>query len=266
MAKRFYWNELTSPEFSALDPANTVAILPLASTEQHGPHLPVATDVAIAQGMLDTLQENIPDNLDVLVLPVQEIGKANEHIHGPGTLSFGADLLIPAWTTIGEKVAAAGLRKIIMVNSHGGNLDIMSIVAREMRVRFEMVAVATQWARFGTPDGMISEEERTYGIHGGEVETSLMLHFRPELVKMENAENFASLAKWQKENTRRLQPTPPNALAWVAHDLNPKGALGNAAIATAEKGAAIARHQIEGFIELVEDVVAYPLDKLYTPA
>ena len=266
MAKRFYWNELTSPDFAALDAETTVAILPLASTEQHGPHLPVATDVAIARGMLDTLQEHIPDHLDVLVLPVQEIGKANEHIHGPGTLSLGADLLIPAWTAIGEKVAAAGLRKLIMVNSHGGNLDIMHIVAREMRVRFNMAVVSTQWGRFGHPEGMISDDERTFGIHAGEVETSLMLHFRPELVKMEYAENFASLAEWQKENTRHLQPLPPNALAWIAHDLNPKGAVGNAAAGTAEKGSAIAKHQVAGFIELIEDLKAYPLDRLYSPA
>ncbi|MGV0876349.1 creatininase family protein [Martelella sp. FLE1502] len=265
MAKRFYWNELTSPDFAALDAEKTIAILPIASTEQHGPHLPVATDVAIARGMLDTVQAMLPDDLDVLVLPVQEIGKANEHVYGPGTLSFGADILIPAWTAIGEKVAEAGLRKMIIVNSHGGNLDIMHIVAREMRVRFNMAVVSTQWGRFGHPEGMISDEERTYGIHAGEVETSLMLHFRPELVKMEHAENFASLAKWQKENTRHLQPIPPNSLAWIAHDLNPKGAVGNAAAGTAEKGKAIARHQAAGFIELIEDLRDYPLEKLYTP-
>jgi len=265
MAKRFYWNELTSPEFKKLDPETTIAVLPIASTEQHGPHLPVATDVAIARGMLDAVQENLPDDLDVLVLPVQEIGKANEHVYGPGTLSFGADILIPAWTAIGEKVSEAGLRKLVIVNSHGGNLDIMNIVAREMRVRFSLAVVATQWGRFGHPEGMISEKERTFGIHGGEVETSLMLHFRPELVKMEYAEDFTSLAEWQKATTKHIQPTPPHALAWIAHDLNPKGALGNAAAGTAEKGAAISKHEALGFIELLQDLKNYPLEKLYQP-
>lgn len=266
MAKRFYWNELTSPEFRDLNPDTTIAILPIASTEQHGPHLPVATDVAIARGMLDTLQKNLPEALDVLVLPVQEIGKANEHVYGPGTLSFSAEVLIQAWTSIGEKVAEAGLKKLIIVNSHGGNLDVMNIVAREMRVRYGLAVVATQWGRFGHPEGMISEEERMFGIHGGEVETSLMLNFRPELVKMEKAENFVSLAEWQKQNTRHMQPTPPHTLAWIAHDLNPNGAVGNASIATVEKGIAIAEHQIAGFIELIEDLTGYPLDRLYKPA
>ena len=147
MAKPFYWNELNTRDFAKLDAEKTIAILPLASTEQHGPHLPVATDVAIANGMLAELKNQRPDDLDILVLPTQEIGKANEHIYGPGTLSYGADLLIPMWTAIGEKVSQAGVKKLVMVNSHGGNLDIMSIVSREMRVRFGMAAVATQWGR-----------------------------------------------------------------------------------------------------------------------
>lgn len=119
MAKRFYWNELTSPEFAALDAETTIAILPVASTEQHGAHLPISTDVTIANGMIAAVRAILPDHLDVLVLPTQEIGKANEHIHGPGTLSFGADILIPGWTAIGQKVAEAGIRKLVIVNSHG---------------------------------------------------------------------------------------------------------------------------------------------------
>jgi creatinine amidohydrolase len=265
MAKPFYWNELNTHDFAGLSPDRTIAILPLASTEQHGPHLPIATDVAIANGMLDELKTQRPDDLDILVLPTQEIGKANEHVHGPGTLSLGADILIPAWTAIGGKVAEAGVRKLVMVNSHGGNLDIMSIVSREMRVRFGMAAVATQWARFGQPEGMISEHEQKFGIHGGEVETSLMLHFRPELVRMVKAENFASRAEEMKKSSRFLQPLPPHALAWIAHDLNPAGVVGNAAAGTAEKGAAICRHQVSGFIELLRDLTNYPLSNLYTP-
>jgi creatinine amidohydrolase len=265
MAKPFYWNELNTHDFAGLSPDRTIAILPLASTEQHGPHLPIATDVAIANGMLAELKTQRPDDLDILVLPTQEIGKANEHIHGPGTLSLGADILIPAWTAIGGKVAEAGIRKLVMVNSHGGNLDIMSIVSREMRVRFGMAAVATQWARFGQPEGMIGEHEQKFGIHGGEVETSLMLHFRPELVRMDKAENFVSKAEWMKENMRVLQPLPPHALAWIAHDLNPAGVVGNAAAGAAEKGAAICRHQVAGFIGLLRDLEAYPLSNLYTP-
>ncbi|MBB4143788.1 creatininase family protein [Rhizobium rhizoryzae] len=265
MAKPFYWNELNTRDFAKLDAEKTIAILPLASTEQHGPHLPVATDVAIANGMLAELKNQRPDDLDILVLPTQEIGKANEHIYGPGTLSYGADLLIPMWTAIGEKVSQAGVKKLVMVNSHGGNLDIMSIVSREMRVRFGMAAVATQWGRFGHPEGMVSAHEQAFGIHGGDVETSLMLYFRPELVHMEHAQNFESKAEWMKSRSRFLQPLPPHSLAWIAHDLNPDGVVGNAANGTASKGEAICKHQVAGFIELLQDLQNYPLSNLYTP-
>ncbi|PDT03558.1 creatininase [Rhizobium chutanense] len=264
MAMPFYWNELNSDDFAGLSADTTIAVLPIASTEQHGPHLPIATDVAIANGMLNELRQQKPADLDFLVLPTQEIGKANEHVYGPGTLSLGAELLIPIWTAIGAKVAEAGIRKMVIVNSHGGNVDIMSIVARELRVRFQMAVVSTQWGRFGHPEGMISEHEMKYGIHGGEVETSLMLYFRPDLVRMDRAENFTSKAERMREQSKYIQPLPPHSLAWIAHDLNPNGVVGNASLGTVEKGEAICRHQVKGFVELLHDLKRYPLSELYS--
>jgi creatinine amidohydrolase len=261
MSKPFYWNELNTYDFAHLSPEKTIAILPLASTEQHGPHLPVATDVAIANGMLDELKTQRPDDLNILVLPTQEIGKANEHVYGPGSLSFGPEILIPAWTAIGTKVAEAGIRKLVMVNSHGGNADIMSIVGRELRVRHQMAVICTHWGRFGHPDGLISEHERQFGIHGGEVETSLMLHFRPELVRMENAQNFVSKAE---SRSKFMQPAPPHVLSWLAHDLNPHGVVGDATKGTAEKGEIICRHQVAGFVELLREIEGFSLDELYS--
>lgn len=263
MGKVFFWNELTTLDFAGLDPDTAVAVLPLASTEQHGPHLPLATDTVIANGMLGEVRALLPDGLAVLVLPTQEIGKANEHVHGPGTLSQAPGALIEAWTTIGHSVASAGLRKIVLVNSHGGNSEIVGIVARELRVRFAMAAVATHWGRFGAPDSLFDEGELRFGIHGGDMETSLMLHFRPDLVRMDKARDFRSAAEDMARMHTHLQPTGPHALAWVAHDLNPDGVVGNAAAANAEKGAALARHQAEGFVELLQEVAAFPLDRLY---
>jgi creatinine amidohydrolase len=264
MTDRFYWNELTSPEFAALDPDTTIAILPLASTEQHGPHLPVATDVAIANGLLGEVRKILPSHLKVLVLPTQEIGKANEHVFGPGTLSLPAELLIQMWTAIGQKVSEAGVRKMVIVNSHGGNLDLMSIVAREMRVRFQMAVVSTQWSRFGSPEGLFSAHEMSYGIHGGDVETSMMLYLRPDLVRMDKAENFVSKAEWMRANTKYLQPLPPHSLAWVAHDLNPNGVVGDASNANAEKGQLYCEHVARGFVDLLDDITGYALSNLYT--
>ncbi|MBP1846296.1 creatinine amidohydrolase [Rhizobium petrolearium] len=261
MGKPFYWNELNTLDFADLSPEKTIAILPIASTEQHGPHLPVATDVVIANGMLAELNARRPEDLDILVLPTQEIGKANEHVYGAGTLSFGPEILIPAWTAIGAKVAEAGVRKLVIVNSHGGNLDIMSIVGRELRVRHQMAVVCTQWGRFGHPQGLISDHEQKFGIHGGEVETSLMLHFRPDLVRMDKAENFVSKAETR---SKFFQPAPPHVLSWLAHDLNPNGVVGDASKGTAEKGAVICRHQVAGFIEMLRELEGFSLDNLYS--
>jgi creatinine amidohydrolase len=258
-SRRVFWSEFRTTEYGAVDPDATVAILPLAAVEQHGPHLPVGTDTLIAEGMLATTIGLLPPDFDVRILPVQAVGKSNEHLYAPGTLTLPATVAIEAWTELGLSIHRAGIRKFVMVNSHGGNEEIMGIVARELRVRCAMLAVKTSWSRFGHPDGMFSEVERRHGIHGGEVETSLMLHFRPDLVDMNAAQNFSSLAAETEAAFRRLGPTGTHAFAWIATDLNPNGVVGDASAATAEKGRLVADHQARGFIELLQDIRAVPL-------
>jgi creatinine amidohydrolase len=252
--RRFRWGEFRATEFG--EPAETIAVLPLAATEQHGPHLPVGTDTLIADGMLDTSIRLLPDGLDVRILPVQAVGKSNEHLYAPGTLSLPASVGIEAWTELGVSIHRAGIRKLVVVNSHGGNEEMMGIVTRELRVRCDMLAVKTSWMRFGLPDGLFPEAETRFGIHGGDIETSLILHFRPELVDMRAAQDFSSLAARAVQHNRYLGPTGTHAFAWIASDLNPHGVVGNAAAATAEKGRAVAEHQARGFVELLREVQA----------
>ena len=201
-----------------------------------------------------TAAKMLPDDLDVRDLPMQSVGKSNEHLYAPGTLTLPASVAIEAWTGARALGVAPGVRKLVFVNSHGGNEEIMGIVARELRVRAKMLCVKTSWTRFGHPEGMFTEVERRRGIHGGEIETSLMLHFRPDLVDMSKAQDFASLAARTEAEFRHLGPTGTHSFAWIASDLNPHGVVGNAAIATAEKGRAVAEHQARGFVELLKDV------------
>ena len=255
MAKpRRWWNEYTTLELGAVDPARTVAVLPIAATEQHGPHLPVGVDSLINRGYLQTLVGLAPDDLDFRILPVQETGKSNEHIRSPGTLTLPATNLIEAWTELGLSVARAGVRKIIFVNSHGGNDEIMGIVARELRVRANMLAVKCAWGRLGKPPGLYSERESKWGIHGGDYETSLMLHFHPGLVRMDMARDFRSVAEEDEKRFALLRPTGFIAYAWLAGDLNPQGAVGEAHLATAAKGKATAEHGAGEFVKLLRDV------------
>ena len=214
----------------------------------------VGTDTLIAEGMLAAVRAACPDDLDLVILPVQTVGKSNEHLWAAGTVTLSAETALRAWTEIGLSVARAGLRKLVIVNSHGGNLDLVSILSRELRVQANMLAVKCQWGSFGTPDGMYTEHENSYGIHGGDVETSLMLAFRPETVDMNAARDFRSTA----EHTQ-ISPSGPISYGWIASDLSDAGVVGDASLATAEKGQATAAHQVAGFIDLLRKVKATPL-------
>jgi creatinine amidohydrolase len=261
MTTKRFWGELKSSEFSALDPHATVAVLPVAAIEQHGPHLPVMTDTAIMQGMIDTVLARLPDDLAVLFLPIQTIGKSNEHVHAKGTITFSAENLLRAWFEIGEAVHRAGLRKLVIVNSHGGNSEVIAILARELRVRLGMLAVASQWRRFGLPPDTYAAYDATYGIHAGDIEASLMLHFRPELVDVTKAKKFASRAAEIEKQFTHLRPIGTHAFGWIASDLNPDGAVGDASAGTAEKGKRTAEHQADGFIALLRDVARFSVDE-----
>ncbi|HWU17619.1 MAG TPA: creatininase family protein [Devosia sp.] len=259
MTRKIWWTDFSASDFSDLDPVKTIAVLPIAAVEQHGPHLPVGTDTIINQSMMELLAERAPAELDIRILPVQAVGKSNEHIWARGTLSHKATNLIDAWTQIGLEVARAGVRKIIFVNSHGGNEEIMGIVARELRVQTGMLAVKSGW-RF-TPAGLLSDLERRHGIHGGDAETSLILHFRPDLVDMARAENFVSIAARDEAEFKYLRPTGAfgHTYAWIASDINPSGAVGDASLATAEKGREIAEHNVAGMLEVLAEIERMPL-------
>src|SRR5438876_11066565 len=235
MTKRF-WAELKSSEFARLDPNATVAVLPVASTEQHGPHLPVMTDTAIAEGLIKTLLVRLPGDLHVLFLPTQTIGKSDEHLRSGGTITHSADNLIRSWFEIGEGVHRAGLRKMVIANSHGGNTDVVGIVTRYLRVRLGMLAVAIQWHRFGLPSGVYSAFDLVHGIHAGDIETSLMLHFRPDLVDMGKAKLFPSKATEMEKSYKHLRPIGQRGFGCIAQDLQPDGRGGDAPARPADKG------------------------------
>ena len=252
--RRVWWGDFKATDFASIDPEKTIAVIPLAAIEQHGPHLPVSTDTAIMEGMLGEVFARLPDDLDARFLPIQAVGKSDEHIYAPGTLSLPAGILIETWTELGASIARAGVRKFVFVTSHGGNEEVMGIVSRELRVRFAALSVRSSWGRFGHPDGLYPAREVQLGIHGGDVETSLMLHFRPDLVDMAQAEDFTSSFTRAEGEFELLRPHGPHGFSWIASDLNPHGVVGNAAAATAEKGRLTAEHQADGFVRLLQDI------------
>lgn len=240
----------------------TIAILPVAATEAHGPHLPITTDCDIAEGHLNALGPHLSSTIDAVVLPLQRIGASREHLWAEGTQSREEGELIAEWFSVARAVARAGGRRLVIVSSHGGNSAAVDSVILKARAEFAMLAVGTAWLRFGQPEGLFSEHERKFGIHGGAIETALMLHYAPHLVDMTQARNFASALEPIEARMTHLSAYGRHRFGWLSSDFNPQGVVGDAAGATAEQGASLARHILSGFSQLLDDVARFDLSWL----
>jgi creatinine amidohydrolase len=248
------WTDIRWPEVAAAGAARWIAVLPLAATEQHGPHLPVGTDVMIAQAYLARVRELLSANIPVTFLPLQPVGISTEHIDYPGTLTLPTEAALQAWMALGESVARAGIKKLVMVTSHGGNSAAMTMVAQDLRARYGLLAVATGWFRFGEPEGLFSAEELRHGIHGGAVETSIMLARYTQHVRSDEIADFRPASIAMEKDYRWLSAHRPAPFAWQAQDLHPSGAAGDATAASAEKGERLLDHGARAFCELLADV------------
>jgi creatinine amidohydrolase len=242
--------------------ADAIAVLPLGAHEQHGPHLPFDTDTRIADGIVARLKTAMPAELNVTFLPTEPVGYSIEHVDVPGTKTLAFDEAVNRWLGIAKSLERQGVRKFVMLNAHGGNAPLMTIVATEARVRFNMLAVATSWTRFGVPDGVISPGDKAIDIHGGDIETSVMLALHPELVDMTKASSFASRQSDFIAQFRHLRAYGPHAFGWKMADLNHQGVAGNAAVATADKGEMLIAHSVAGLVELLQDVDAFDVRTL----
>lgn len=250
---------MTASEATAL---GDIAVLPLGATEQHGPHLPFETDTLIAEALASRLKSRLAGELPVTFLPAEPIGYSIEHLDVPGTKSLTFNEAIDRWIGIGAKLSELGTKKLVMLNAHGGNSPLMTIVATELRVRHSMLAVATSWTRFGYPSDIVTGEEKALGIHGGLIETSVMLAIRPNLVDMGKARDFPSAQSRFERNFTHLRAYGPHAFGWKMSDLSPDGVAGNAAAATAEKGERIIDHAVAGLADLMRDVAKFDLSTL----
>ena len=256
------WAENSWQDFADCDANRMIVVLPVAAIEQHGPHLPLGTDAMIMEGYLARVMARLPDDLPVVFLPLQSIGQSREHLAFPGTLTLSTETALAAWTEIADSVARAGIRKLVIVNSHGGNSSVIDLLTRELRIKHRMLAVIASWSRFGYPAGLFSDEEITHGIHGGAIETSLMLAFRPDLVRPEAMEDFPSATIAMAQEFKQLSATRPAGFGWMSQDLNASGAMGDASSASAEKGEAAAEHGARAFLELLRDVERFGLERL----
>src|SRR5882757_1141038 len=256
------WTDIRWSDVTATEAARWIAVLPLAATEQHGPHLPLETDVMIGEAYLARVRELLPQTIPVTFLPIQPIGISTEHTDFPGTLTLPTDVALKNWMALGEDVARAGIRKLVMVTSHGGNSAAMMLVAQDLRAKHRLLAVTTSWSRFGVPDGLFSAEELRHGIHGGAVETSIMLARYPQTVRQEAIADFRPTTVAMEKEYRWLSAHRPAPFAWQTQDIHPSGAAGDATKASAASGEQLLDHGARAFCELLADVDNFDVMKL----
>jgi creatinine amidohydrolase len=269
MSTSRFWAELTTRDFAGLDPARTVAVLPLGATEQHGPHLPLGVDQVLVDGIVRAALPHLPPELPVLVLPTQQVGYSPEHARFDGTLTVPAATLIAMWTEIGECVARAGVRKLLLFNAHGGQVSLMDIVARELRARCKSIVYSCSWWNLPLGDaatGLFSPEEHRFGVHAGDIETSMMLALEPVQVHMEHARDFKSSAQQRAAQYPVLGNGHSAKLGWQMQDYNTRGAAGNAAAATAQKGQAVVAAAGAKLALLLAEISSLPLSTLVDDA
>ena len=264
-----FWADLKSPDFAKLDLSRSIAVLPVAAIEQHGPHLPLNVDATLVDGVVAASLAHLPANLPVLFLPTQSIGLSPEHTRFAGTLTLKAETVIRLWTEIAESVAATGIKKLVLLNSHGGQVGLLDVVARDLRARLGLLVYSVNWFNLPLADGkggsvgdLFSAEEHRFGVHAGEIETSMMLALKPDQVDMAKAQNFRSTSQDRAQKFSILGDGRSAKLAWQMQDYNPHGAVGNAAAATAEKGMALLNAAGQSLAQLLDEIDQLPASTL----
>ena len=245
--KSRFWADLSTQDFAQLNAADqaaqTIAVLPVAATEQHGPHLPLRVDTVLVEGVIAAALPHLAPQLRVLILPTQAVGLSPEHAAFPGTLTLKNETILRLWGDIGESVAAAGIRKLLLFNSHGGNISVMDMVAPDLRARLDLLVYSVSWFNLPLVDAkgqdvnaLFGADEHRFGIHGGDIETSMMLALDPAHVDMGRAQDFVSTAQARAKKFNILGDGKSAKLGWQMQDYNPAGAVGHAAAATVDKG------------------------------
>ncbi|WP_174803623.1 creatininase family protein [Martelella limonii] len=257
--KSHWWSDLTARDFRNLDMSGVVAVFPVGAIEQHGPHLPVKVDAAIAEEICKSAVAQMAHEFPALVLPTSFVGKSDEHLAFPGTLTIPGALLGEYWFEIARSVHRAGCRRILFLNAHGGQPQVMEMVCRRLRVELGMLAVSSMWSRFTDMTDLFSAHERKHGIHAGEVETSVMLHLFPDLIEMGEARDFVPLSVEIEQREGILTPEGAVGFGWQAQDLHPSGASGNAASADAERGKVAFERAVAGLMRLIQEVANFDL-------
>ncbi len=233
-----YWQDLTSTELAEQVHERLVAVMVLGAIEQHGPHLPLSTDLDIGRGLLAAALASLADDVDMIVLPPLAISASDEHLSFPGSLSISAEIAARQVIASAEGLGRVGIQRLVLLNSHGGNIGWMEQAALDIRRRLGLLVVKANYMQMPPPAAVLPARELASGLHGGQAETAMMLHLHPDKVRRDRLGDFPSSA----DPDSLLGPTGPASYGWLAEDLNSEGVTGNAAAATPEQGKLLVDH------------------------
>lgn len=246
---------LTSLQIKQLPKEDALVILPVGAIEQHGWHMPVMTDALIGEALLTQTMELLPEGANVWLLPPISYGKSNEHLDYAGTFSLSASTLLHVLSDIGASLKRNGFRRLLLFNTHGGNVDLLNVAARNIRVDTGLMVFYVNPHSLDTVHDLVTEEELEYGIHGGDIETSMVLAIKPGWVhgKLAVSEipDVSSLEYLTLEGKIRF--------AWVMSDISHTGIAGDATQATAEKGALIMERSASELAKSLQEVCRFEI-------
>ena len=249
------WQMLTVPTLCTIAERDPVAVLVLGAIEQHGTHLPLGTDLIIGEGLAAAMREQLDPALDVIFLPTIAVSASDEHTSFPGTLSLPAPLAISTLEAYGESVARAGIKRLVLINSHGGNKAIMDLAALTLRQRFDMRVVKATYTRLPSLEGAIAADELRYGLHGGLLETAMAQYLAPAAV---NLESYQSAPLDTLSENQLVGPEGAAAFAWLAEDLSRHGVAGDARQATPALGKRLVQHYATQLTTVVTETAKLP--------
>ena len=258
------WHAMTTAEVERLVDLDPVAVLPVAAIEQHGPHLPLSTDLDIGLGLLAAAFHQLDGDFPAVALPPIAVGASREHARFAGTLSIDAGLLGEMVYQQGIALHRAGVKRIVLSNSHGGNVAALHTASLRLRERHGLLVVKAHYFLFPPPDSVqLPSSEWRHGLHGGAVETAMMLHLHPDAVRRDSIRHNRSQAEALEALLRLVGPEEPAAsFSWLAGDLHPSGATGHAELGDQAIGERLVDYYGGKLADVIRDAKAFPTDAL----
>lgn len=252
---------LTTEEVAALPKDKAAVALVISAIEQHGPHMPLVTDLLEGEMLLGRALERVPGSVQLWALPSLAYGKSNEHIGFPGTVTLSASTLAAVVMDIARSVARAGFRRLVLVNSHGGNRTLLEALARDVREETGLMVFPLSTFLIGLEFDAVTEDEARWGTHAGDWETSLMLALAPELVHMDRVPDGRAYPRYEEQDPRYVTPFGPVGFAWKTEELSLSGAIGDPRGADAERGEAVAEHTTARLAEILIEIARFEMPR-----